>query len=65
MTKIEVCDILFAEVVYNRFVLSGKVLDMTISYNGLWKLLIDKLDINSALIAKMWKGEGVSYHINA
>ena len=73
MTETESYDILFAEVVYNRFVLSGKVLEMTISYNGLWKLLIDKkmqkkdliekLDISSATIAKMGKGEAVSVNV--
>jgi len=46
---------------------------MTISYNGLWKLLIDKklqkkdlieqLDISSATIAKMGKGEAVSVNV--
>ena len=73
MTETKSCDILFAEVVYNRFVLGGKVLEMTISYNGLWKLLIDKkmqkkdliekLDISSATIAKMGKGEAVSVNV--
>ena len=43
---------------------------MAISYNGLWKLMIDKnlqkknliedLDFSSATIAKMGKGESVS-----
>lgn len=46
---------------------------MTISYNGLWKLLIDKkmqkkdliekLDISSATVAKMGKGETVSVNV--
>ncbi len=46
---------------------------MTISYNGLWKLMIDKklqkkdlieqLDISSATIAKMGKGEAVSVNV--
>lgn len=46
---------------------------MTISYNGLWKLLIDKkmqkkdlisrLNISSATIAKMSKGENVSMDV--
>ena len=46
---------------------------MTISYNGLWKLLIDKkmqkkdlisrLNISSATIAKMSKGESVSMDV--
>ena len=47
--------------------------NMTISYNGLWKILIDKklqkkdliekLDISSATIAKMGKGEAVSVNV--
>ena len=46
---------------------------MAISYNGLWKLLIDKnmqkkdlaseLNISSATIAKMGKGEVVSMEV--
>ena len=46
---------------------------MAVSYNGLWKLLIDKnmkkvdltsnLGISSSTIAKMTKGEGVSMTI--
>lgn len=46
---------------------------MAISYNGLWKLLIDKnmykkdltekLGISSATIAKMGKGESVSVEV--
>ena len=46
---------------------------MAISYNGLWKLLIDKnmykkdltekLGISSATIAKMGKGESVSIDV--
>jgi len=46
---------------------------MDISYNGLWKLLIDKnmykkdltekLGISSATIAKMGKGESVSVEV--
>lgn len=46
---------------------------MTISYNGLWKLLIDKkmqkkdlisrLNISSATVAKMGKGESVSMDV--
>lgn len=46
---------------------------MTISYNGLWKMLIDKnmyrkdlaakLNISSATIAKMGKGENVSLDV--
>lgn len=46
---------------------------MTISYNGLWKLMIDKnlqkknliedLNISSATIAKMGKGESVSVDV--
>ena len=46
---------------------------MSISYNGLWKLLIDKkmqrkdliekLDISSATIAKMGRGEAVSMNV--
>ncbi|WP_022757453.1 helix-turn-helix domain-containing protein [Butyrivibrio fibrisolvens] len=46
---------------------------MSISYNGLWKLLIDrnmlkkdlasKLNISSATMAKMGKGENVSMDV--
>lgn len=46
---------------------------MKVSYNGLWKLLIDnnmkkkdlieKLDISSATLAKMRKGESVSVDV--
>lgn len=46
---------------------------MTISYNGLWKILIDKnmykkdlvaeLNISSATMAKMGKGENVSLEV--
>ena len=46
---------------------------MTISYNGLWKILIDKkmqkkdlisrLNISSATVAKMGKGESVSMEV--
>ncbi len=46
---------------------------MSVSYNGLWKLLIDKklnkkdlmkkLGISSATIAKMSKGENVSMEV--
>lgn len=46
---------------------------MAISYNGLWKLMIDKnlqkknliedLNISSATIAKMGKGESVSVDV--
>ena len=46
---------------------------MSISYNGLWKLLIDKnmqkkdlvkeLNISSATVAKMGKGETVSMEV--
>lgn len=46
---------------------------MSVSYNGLWKLLIDKnmkkvdlingLGISSSTIAKMTKGENVSMNI--
>lgn len=50
-----------------------KGIKMAISYNGLWKLLIDKnmykkdltekLGISSATIAKMGKGESVSMEV--
>ena len=34
---------------------------MTVSYNGLWKILIDnKAGLSSATVAKMGKGEPVS-----
>lgn len=46
---------------------------MTVSYNGLWKMLIDKkmlkkdlaaeLNISSATMAKMGKGENVSLDV--
>ena len=46
---------------------------MTVSYNGLWKMLIDKnmykkdlaaqLNISSATLAKMGKGENVSMDV--
>lgn len=46
---------------------------MAISYNGLWKMLIDKnlyrkdlvseLNISSATVAKMGKGENVSLEV--
>ena len=46
---------------------------MSVSYNGLWKLLIDKsmkkidlmerVDISSSTVAKMSKGEAVSLKI--
>ena len=46
---------------------------MTVSYNGLWKMLIDKkmykkdlaakLSISSATMAKMGKGENVSMDV--
>ena len=52
---------------------NGKVRKMSISYNGLWKLLIDKnmkkvdlinnLGISSSTVAKMTKGETVSMNI--
>ena len=51
--------------------MKGKV--MAVSYNGLWKLLIDKnmykkdlaaeLNISSATMAKMGKGEKVSLEV--
>lgn len=49
------------------------VCNMVVSYNGLWKILIDKnlqkkdlteeLNISSATIAKMGKGEQVSMDV--
>lgn len=49
------------------------IINMAISYNGLWKMLIDKnmykkdltekLGISSATIAKMGKGESVSIEV--
>lgn len=49
------------------------VCNMAVSYNGLWKILIDKnlqkkdlteeLNISSATIAKMGKGEQVSMDV--
>jgi len=51
----------------------SEVKDMAISYNGLWKLLIDKnmkkmdlvekIGISSSTLAKMSKGEAVSMSI--
>ena len=51
----------------------GKGKEMAISYNGLWKMLIDKnmykkdlaaeLNISSATMAKMGKGENVSLEV--
>jgi len=51
----------------------SEVKDMAISYNGLWKLLIDKnmkkmdlverIGISSSTLAKMSKGEAVSIRI--
>lgn len=53
--------------------ITGEVNNMAISYNGLWKLLIDndmkkvdlinKLGISSSTIAKMTRGEPVSLSI--
>ena len=53
--------------------LSEEVVHMSVSYNGLWKLLIDKnmkkidltknLGISSSTVAKMTKGEKVSMNI--
>lgn len=52
-----------------------KVKNMAISYNGLWKMLIDRnmfkkdlateLNISSATMAKMGKGESVSMDVLA
>ena len=54
-------------------VMMGKVYQMAISYNGLWKNLIDRnmqkkdlmeaLSISSSTIAKMGKGELVSMKV--
>lgn len=70
------CDILFTGYVffvlrYVRNLVKGK--NMAISYNGLWKMLIDKnmykkdltaeLNISSATMAKMGKGENVSLDV--
>lgn len=48
-------------------------MDMAVSYNGLWKILIDRnmykkdlateLNISSATMAKMGKGESVSMDV--
>ena len=50
-----------------------RVIKMAVSYNGLWKMLIDKkmfkkdlsekLNISSATLAKMGRGENVSMEI--
>ena len=55
----------------NKYFTKGK--NMSVSYNGLWKILIDrnmyrkdlaeKLNISSATIAKMGKGESVSMDV--
>lgn len=52
-----------------------KVKNMAVSYNGLWKMLIDRnmykkdlateLNISSATMAKMGKGESVSMDVLA
>ena len=64
--------------IYDKSYIDGdqeneEVVYMSVSYNGLWKLLIDKnmkkvdlindLGISSSTIAKMTKGEKVSMNI--
>ena len=55
------------------FYLKERCINMAISYNGLWKILIDKkmqkkdlmeaLNISSSTIAKMGKGDSVSVNV--
>lgn len=69
MTYIAFCDIILTYT--NYYFTKGKT--MSVSYNGLWKILIDrnmyrkdlaeKLNISSATIAKMGKGESVSMDV--
>ncbi len=69
-------DILFTGFVYMKCACSAGLVkgnNMAISYNGLWKILIDKnmykkdlaaeLNISSATMAKMGKGETVSLEV--
>ena len=56
-----------------QFICIAKGKTMAVSYNGLWKMLIDKnmykkdlaaeLNISSATMAKMGKGESVSMDV--
>ena len=86
MTFLGECDILFndglsrylhrlntSKLLETMFVFNTKGMLMSVSYNGLWKLMIDKklnkkdlmkkLGISSATIAKMSKGENVSMDV--
>ena len=86
MTFFSRCDILFNDSLkYYRYCMTiskysktmvvfiTKGMLMSVSYNGLWKLMIDKklnkkdlmkkLGISSATIAKMSKGENVSMEV--
>ena len=86
MTFLRKCDILFDDSLslylhrldISKFfgtmvVFNTKGMLMSVSYNGLWKLMIDKklnkkdlmkkLGISSATIAKMSKGENVSMDV--
>lgn len=69
-------DILSIHIIFAYAILSlmrRKVQFMAVSYNGLWKMLIDKnmykkdlaekLSISSATLAKMGRGENVSMEI--
>ena len=62
-----------ARLYYKVLIGNEEVVHMAVSYNGLWKLLIDKdmkkvdlverLGISSSTIAKMTRGEAVSMNI--
>ena len=72
MTLMAVCDRLLNRCANASFD-KGKADNMAVSYNGLWKMLIDKnmykkdlsadLGISSATMAKMGRGENVSMDI--
>ena len=72
MTKPFVCGIMVNRIILFRLVLkiTTRGIDMKVSYNGLWKLLIDHdmkkkalakvADISNYTITKMSKGENVT-----
>lgn len=76
MTLITHCAILlirYITIINEMDIISMKGKNMAVSYNGLWKMLIDKnmykkdlaaeLNISSATMAKMGKGENVSMDV--
>lgn len=76
MTSIAHCVILFIRyitIIDEMDIIPMKGKNMAVSYNGLWKMLIDKnmykkdlsaeLNISSATMAKMGKGENVSMDV--